>query len=363
MPLMLTLSPPPLCRHRLQMWHKLSGWWAIWGFTATYMPGCAVTLLQLVLRRTDIALPRWMRSWLAMRKQLGVLSLWVLCIHLILSACLFGPNYWGSFYDRSNALVPAVNGSTVNAWGLQAEGERAHLRMPTYGPVSAIHMHGHRLLCCLLPSLWPNSPPLLPRPRPRRADVVPSKLVVPINAPIVISSPAANDSANASALELASGGGSKGGNSTKAAPLVVLQQASVFSPGARMNLKGEGCTLLGVLSTILFFIPALTSLPGVGSRLNWREWHLLQSQIGWLAFAAGTAHVLVVGLPNGFPAKWSWPAGQILPGLVTMASGPAMFVIGFKVLTMLPPVSWALAAIRSGRWAKDSQQFAVYCME
>ena len=104
------------------MWHKLSGWWAIWGFTATYLPGMAVTLLQLALRKTDIELPRWIRSWLAMRKQLGVMALYVLSIHFILSACLFGPNYWGSFYDRAPAIVPAINGSSVGAWGLQSAG-------------------------------------------------------------------------------------------------------------------------------------------------------------------------------------------------------------------------------------------------
>jgi hypothetical protein len=33
---------------------------------------------------------------------------------------------------------------------------------------------------------------------------------------------------------------------------------------------------------------ALTSLPGVTVKLNWREWRVLQARTGWLAFVAAT---------------------------------------------------------------------------
>lgn len=146
---------------------------------------------------------------------------------------------------------------------------------------------------------------------------------------------------------------------------IMVQQADIFSPGARMNYKGDLCTMLGVLATLLLFVPAIASVPGIGERLNWREWHLVQSKIGWLAFATATSHVLVVDTPRAWPQVWSWPAGQILPGVVIMAAGPAMFVILIKLLTMVPPVSWALENIRCGKWDKggEAKRFAVYCME
>jgi hypothetical protein len=104
------------------MWHRLSGWWAMWGLTATYLPGLAVTLVQLAKGTASIQLPRPMRSWINMRKQLGLLSLWVVCWHLILSCCLFGPAYFGVLYDRSSALVPAVSGATVDRFGFMPAG-------------------------------------------------------------------------------------------------------------------------------------------------------------------------------------------------------------------------------------------------
>ncbi len=107
-----------------QMWHRLSGWWAMWGFTATYLPGLLVTLAQLAKGSANISLPRPMRSWINMRKQLGLLSLWVVGWHLVLSGCLYGPAYFGILYNRSSALVPVAAGASVDSFGFMSAGGR-----------------------------------------------------------------------------------------------------------------------------------------------------------------------------------------------------------------------------------------------
>lgn len=141
-----------------------------------------------------------------------------------------------------------------------------------------------------------------------------------------------------------------------------LQQADIYSLGQRMNYKGDTCLMLGVLATMLLLLPCLASVPGIGQRLNWREWHFLQSQVGWFAFAASVGHVMM-SAHVGWPMEWGWRAGQILPTVWAMAAGPGMVMCIIKVITMLPPVSWRLAAIRRGAGGKPSEQFAVYCVE
>jgi hypothetical protein len=38
---------------------------------------------------------------------------------------------------------------------------------------------------------------------------------------------------------------------------------------------------------------ALTSMPSITPKMNWREWRLLQSHAGWLAVMAATVSTIV----------------------------------------------------------------------
>ncbi|ELT89636.1 hypothetical protein CAPTEDRAFT_117237 [Capitella teleta] len=47
-----------------------------------------------------------------------------------------------------------------------------------------------------------------------------------------------------------------------------------------MTWRAELCILLGALSTGLYILLGITSLPSVGAMLNWREWRFVQSYLG-----------------------------------------------------------------------------------
>ena len=50
----------------------------------------------------------------------------------------------------------------------------------------------------------------------------------------------------------------------------------------------HSCRGAGVLMGVI----ALTSLPSITPKMNWREWRLLQSHAGWLAVTTATVRQL-----------------------------------------------------------------------
>ena len=94
----------------------------------------------------------------------------------------------------------------------------------------------------------------------------------------------------------AAGAGTAG--AAAGAPQAMLLAAKFIGAGSRLAWGGEMCLLLGVLAAAALALPALTSLPGVGAALTWREWRLLQGWAGSAALVLATVHVLLLGLPN-----------------------------------------------------------------
>ncbi len=58
-----------------QITNKAVGWAALWGLVYTYLPGCLVCFAQVIKRDPTLKLWPWMKRWMDMRKQLGLLAL------------------------------------------------------------------------------------------------------------------------------------------------------------------------------------------------------------------------------------------------------------------------------------------------
>lgn len=64
-----------LCPCCPQVTNKSIGWAALWGMVYTYLPGCLVCFAQIIKRNPSLKLWPWMKRWMDMRKQLGLLAL------------------------------------------------------------------------------------------------------------------------------------------------------------------------------------------------------------------------------------------------------------------------------------------------
>ena len=61
-----------------------------------------------------------------------------------------------------------------------------------------------------------------------------------------------------------------------------------------MTWHGEASNLSGVISLFLLSVLAVTSLPSVAESLNWSEWVLVQSRLGYVTLLLSLGHVAVV---------------------------------------------------------------------
>ncbi|ELT90982.1 hypothetical protein CAPTEDRAFT_83596, partial [Capitella teleta] len=64
---------------------------------------------------------------------------------------------------------------------------------------------------------------------------------------------------------------------------------------SRMNWAGETTILFATLSTALYCIVVITSLPSVGRLLNWKEWNFVQTYMGLLCMVFACTHITVKG--------------------------------------------------------------------
>lgn len=91
---------------------------------------------------------------------------------------------------------------------------------------------------------------------------------------------------------------------------------------------------------------ALTSMPSITPKMNWREWRLLQARSGWLAVITATVHVLLLGAPWWPAAQHDWPA--MIPTITLLSTLPPMVLLVMKGVLVLPPVCILLSRVRSG---------------
>jgi hypothetical protein len=85
--------------------NKGIAWSCLSGFTLTQIPGVLAHMHNLYYGDSLVTKPKWMRDLLAARKHLGLVSLWMLGVHILMTCLIFGPNYYGPlFLDPKDAL-------------------------------------------------------------------------------------------------------------------------------------------------------------------------------------------------------------------------------------------------------------------
>ena len=77
-------------------------WTALWGFALAQIPGMLARMSNAYYRDTLMDKSKWLRDWLGMRKHLGLLSLWFLVVHLLMSTLMFSIAYYDRFFEDKN---------------------------------------------------------------------------------------------------------------------------------------------------------------------------------------------------------------------------------------------------------------------
>ena len=125
----------------------------------------------------------------------------------------------------------------------------------------------------------------------------------------------------------------------------VINGTVTMSIDSRMNWIGEWAVLFGFLATASMILVGITTLPSVGNALNWREWRVMQSYMGWFTLLLSVAHVMIKGL------GYSWvgePFGDLIQKLSFLACIVPWFAILLKIFLIIPCVDSHLWRIRHG---------------
>nr|XP_014352022.1 PREDICTED: metalloreductase STEAP1-like [Latimeria chalumnae] len=108
---------------------------------------------------------------------------------------------------------------------------------------------------------------------------------------------------------------------------------------------------VGILGLATLAILAITSVPSISNSLNWREFHFVQSKMGYCALLLCTVHALVYAWNKWVDLKyfvWYTPPSfmlvVLLPGIVLLS----------KIILVLPCLDKRLQRIRRG-WEGSSE--------
>ena len=69
--------------------NKVLGMVSINMIAAVYLPGAFARFLQLARWSSFAPLPRWLVDWMLVRKQLGLVGLWFMAVHALMSLFVF----------------------------------------------------------------------------------------------------------------------------------------------------------------------------------------------------------------------------------------------------------------------------------
>lgn len=73
-------------------------WTALWGFAIAQVPGVIARIHNAWHRDTLRDKPMWLCNYLACRKHLGLVSLWFLAVHMVMSMLMFSIAYYDRFF-------------------------------------------------------------------------------------------------------------------------------------------------------------------------------------------------------------------------------------------------------------------------
>ena len=96
----------------LQVTNKGICWTALNGFAVSQVPGLCARMYNAFYTESLRNKPQWILWSLGIRKQVGLLSLWFLFVHVLMSLLLFNPAYYGKFF-----VNPKETPSKMNAIG------------------------------------------------------------------------------------------------------------------------------------------------------------------------------------------------------------------------------------------------------
>ena len=108
-----------------------------------------------------------------------------------------------------------------------------------------------------------------------------------------------------------------------------------------MEWNDEASMLTAVLSTSLFIITGIASLPSVGNAMNKAQFMLVFGPVVWGALALGVMHIMFLGVPSWTESprsKYAW-AGD-MPPVTLMSSVFPLFILLIKFVQVV--LSWLL---------------------
>ena len=117
-----------------------------------------------------------------------------------------------------------------------------------------------------------------------------------------------------------------------------------FKLNPRMTWIGECVVAFGVFALGLMVILAITSLPSVGSRMNWRQWTFVQSYLGHICLLLAAVHVSF----NACPSWSTTPMEQTVQKLSFLSILLPYLTLFLRLLLVLPCFSIFLWKIRRG---------------
>lgn len=88
--------------------NKAFCWTALTGFALTQVPGTLARLMNAMQSNNVFDKPRWLRRFLSFRKQLGLLSLYFLCLHIAMSMMMFNPTYYGKLFSADGTILSTM---------------------------------------------------------------------------------------------------------------------------------------------------------------------------------------------------------------------------------------------------------------
>lgn len=102
-----------------------------------------------------------------------------------------------------------------------------------------------------------------------------------------------------------------------------------------MEWNDEASMLCAVLSTSLFTINGIASLPSVSQAMNKAQFAFVFGPVVWSALALGTMHIMFLGVPS-----WSYPRSPYswardMPPITLMASVVPLFVLSIKFVQLI----------------------------
>lgn len=87
---------------------------AITVLSVTYLAGSVAGIVQLWRGTKYSRFPRWLNSWMTSRRQLGLIALYMVLTHALMSAMMLSPTYYSSWFQKSSLIVPANLTGQVN---------------------------------------------------------------------------------------------------------------------------------------------------------------------------------------------------------------------------------------------------------